>query len=548
MRARRLGAIAALAVLAGLWLGRCGGGPKSPPVTTTPLERDPRIAELLVPCVQGGFYDKGVADVVPILIEKLKKSGGEPLKRAKEELGASGEEGGSALARLFDQYFSDPMADPYLENALDAASLNAGKSAHDLLLRALSHARESVRQRAMMGLAAGRARPADFDVFVERLEGSDTHTLRALYARALFVADRGRAELVVLRWMRAKRQEDVWNDVVHDLAQARSEEVVGLAAGIFSALDPFFGVWVAVPPAVAGDASALEYLRAEREHEAPERRLAAVGALSEGGLVQEILPALEDPDAQVRVLAVNGVARGRALESRFLDRLASKLADGSPLVRGLALKELCRHADAAAIDQALQGLGSGPEFLEESLRALLEPMGADPSLARRAYDRIVERYRSEEHRPLQQRTATLKAMGIVPLREAAAFLREVALAAEGETIESLRAHEWVMIQASNTGAAGRAFLFEELEHEADPLRRLDLVSAVGSARDDAAREALLLFVEERARNPFEILYAASRLAKIGPARRIAPRLKRVAIRIEDGKIRSAFHCLLWIWY
>jgi HEAT repeat protein len=548
MRARALVAVALLGAAVLLYSLWKRGEPPPPAPPADPRASDVRLAELLEPCVQGGFYDKAVSDVVPILIEKLQRGGGEPLKRAKEELGAAGEEGGRALARLFDQYFSDPMTDAYLENALDAASLNPGDEAHALLLRALSHPREAVRQRAMTGFVSGRARPEDFDVFLERLAGADTRPLRALYARALFVADRERAAVETLRWMREKRNEDVWNDFVRELALARSPEATALARGIYAALDPFLGVWVAVPAAVAGDEGALAFLREERERPDPRRRLSAVEALSQGGLVDEVLAALEDPDPQVRSLAISGAVQAGTLDRRGLDRITAMLADGSPTVRALALQELCELGDEASLEQALQELGQGPEFLEEALRALVEPLKRDPALARRAYERIVERHRSEEHRPIQQRTATLKALGIVPLREAARFLREVALAAEGQTIEGLRAHEWILIQVANTGEAGRAYLLEELATERDPLRRIDLVSTIGATRDPTARDALLAFVEEGTEDSYEILYAASRLVKLGPARIVAPRLKRVATRIEDGKLRNAFHCLLWRWY
>src|SRR5262245_31111240 len=111
MRVRALVAVALLAaavVSFALW--KRGEAP-APAPPADPRLSDVRLAELLEPCVQGGFYDKSLSDVVPILIEKLQRGGGEPLKRAKEELGAAGEEGGRALARLFDQYFSDPMTD-----------------------------------------------------------------------------------------------------------------------------------------------------------------------------------------------------------------------------------------------------------------------------------------------------------------------------------------------------------------------------------------------------------------------------------------------------
>ncbi len=536
--------------VAALALAGCREANPPAPDPWASLLQDPRIAELLVPCARTGFYDRSVADLVPIHVEKLRVGQGEPLKRAKEELGAAGEEGALALARFFDEHFADPMAGPYLDNALDAASLNPTETAHALLLRALTHASESVRQRAMQGLVSGRARPEDFEIFLARLEGNDTHVLRSLYARGLFESEAERAAKEVVRWLRQAQHQDVWNEVVRRLAASRDDEVAQSCAEVFSTLEESFAVWVAAPAARAGDERALGFLRGELEAEAPPRRIAAVQALAEAGLAAELARAMEDPDDTVRVLALEGIARGPEVSRQARELFASALADGSPGVRAAALKELCRLGDAAAIDLALEQLGEGPELLQPALQALRGPMEEDRSLARRAFDALLERHRSEEHRPIQQRTATYKALGVVPLREAAVFLRQTALAAEAasETIERLRAHDWLMIQASNTGTNGRAYLFEELAGEADPLRRLDLISAVASARDETARESLLAIVEEQARGPYEVLFAASRVAKIGPARLVAPRLKRVAATLDDARARSALQCLLWSWY
>jgi hypothetical protein len=108
-----------------------------------------------------------------------------------------------------------------------------------------------------------------------------------------------------------------------------------------------------------------------------------------------------------------------------------------------------------------------------------------------------------------------------------------------------------MIQASNTGVAGRTYLARELDGETDPLRRIDLVDAVASHRDDTARAFLLEFVHGGARSPLERLFAASALIRVGPSWEVAPLLKRVAYAMlspEEGRARMALQCLLWQWY
>jgi HEAT repeat protein len=112
----------------------------------------------------------------------------------------------------------------------------------------------------------------------------------------------------------------------------------------------------------------------------------------------------------------------------------------------------------------------------------------------------------------------------------------------------LRAHEWFVLQASNSGVAGQPFLIEELASETDALRRLDLLWAIGAPGNDAAREALIEFLERDDVEPLEKLFAAQQLVRMGPAGEIAPRLKQLALRIEDPVARRALQCLLWKWY
>ena len=62
------------------------------------------------------------------------------------------------------------------------------------------------------------------------------------------------------------------------------------------------------------------------------------------------------------------------------------------------------------------------------------------------------------------------------------------------------------------------------------------------------RARLLELVEEKADSGYELLYAVSRLVKIGPPGVLAPRLKVVCNSIEEPKIQVVMQCLLWRWY
>ena len=57
-----------------------------------------------------------------------------------------------------------------------------------------------------------------------------------------------------------------------------------------------------------------------------------------------------------------------------------------------------------------------------------------------------------------------------------------------------------------------------------------------------------MILDERS-TPYEVLYAAGRLVRLGPAAEQAPFLKR-AVYFENTheKVRPALQCLLWSWY
>ena len=180
-------------LFAAVTLVSCGSEEIAEPAAD-PLRSDKRIAPLLVLGKQHGFYDRFVDDMIPVLVEKLKTSGGDPLKRAKEELGDLGEPAAVELRRLFEESFSDAFLSAYLENALDAVGRNPTDEAHALLLRALDHPMESVRNRAMLAIVAHHARPEDFDLLAFRFQSeAEPPELRKLYLRAMFLADPARA-------------------------------------------------------------------------------------------------------------------------------------------------------------------------------------------------------------------------------------------------------------------------------------------------------------------------------------------------------------------
>jgi hypothetical protein len=539
------------AALLALLLTTTGCSPEATvaPAAANPEREDRRLAGLLAGCPQGGFYDRDLSDLVPVLLEKLARARPDPLKRAKEELGLLGARAFPGLGQLFHACYSDQMRSALLENVVDALSFNPSDDAHTLLLEALEHPQESVRTKALDGLAR-LAQPQDFELIVGRLS-LESRELRRQSVAVLFQADQERAEALFLDFFAQGAERDLWAFAAPRLAGTKSAESARRCAEIFPGFDPQLAPFLAAAAAREGHAEALQFLRGELKVDAVQQRLVAMQALQSAGLVDELGPALlGDPSREARAIAAAALGEAEPSAERR-SWLRAALSDPDPVVRSTALIGLCAQRDEEGLAHAIAALDGEVGVLQPALQALREPLRSDPDLARLAFGRLLQRHALEEHRPVQQRAATFKAIGQMPLAEAAELLHRLGVEAGEEHIESLRAHDWLMIQAANTDVVGRSALAKELLQEDDALRRLDLIDAVGAARDDLARETLLEVAEHAARSPFERLFAASCLVKIGASWEVAPRLKRVAFSMQapnEIEARVGLQCLLWQWY
>ena len=528
-------------------LSACGGSEGTAPPAYD-VRADPRIAALGEGCARNDYYDRNVAEVIPILVEKLATGEIDPLKRAKEELAALGSEAIPEVRRFLEQHYTEPHGIPYVANALDVLKQSRAPEVRPILLRCLEHPGDSIRLSAVQGLRLGHALPEDFDALLHQLE-LEIPEQRHQVALALHTADPARAEELYLAWIRGKEMAGLQHYVAPLLAASERPETGQAAALLFPDADPNVRAFVAAAAARAGNADALGFLEQElgAGQKNPQRRLTAVTAATAAGLEPFLVQALtKDPDAEVRTAAADGLGSG-ALGAEARSALQYALDDLSGDVRDAALNALVERGDATATDRVLGQLGTAAS-LQESMAALLRRLPDDLALAERTLDRLLERNALEEFLPLEQRTGTLKSIGQVPSARAARFLRDLGLAHPEGDIEGLPAHEWLMIQAANSGDAGRALLLGELATEADPRRRLDLLWAGSAARSDATRAGLVELLDSGSLSPEELLFVCDRLARLGPAMEMAPRLKRAAARVEDPAVRLALNCLLWRWY
>lgn len=511
---------------------------------------DQRIADLLIPCAERQLYNRDTAQVIPILVEKLERGFTEPLQRAKEELAGLGDEAITEVRRLAERWYLEPEGSSYVANALDVAVLSDAESAHDVVLHFLSHPTSQLRLNAIRGMARRHARPEDFDRLRDQMVGESVQ-LHQAFSSALYRADKERAEDLFIEWLRTERFVDLWTTIVPYLAQTEREEVgqacLQLSVRAPSVVQPF----LLAAAAKMGDENALNILRDQLSAES-EIRLRAAQALSAAGLGLELVPTLRaDPDVGMRVIAAIALEEF-ADQTYARDALSEGIGDPSKEVRGACLEALLKVQDAAATSLLLSLLGQSMEDMQEALALLRNHWESTPGLAERAFEVLLSRYESVRERPMSEQKVVLKAMGQVPLRAAAKFLHDRALEIEreglAESFAGLRAHHWFMIQAANTGHPGRSYLASMLEQETDPSKRLDLIWVVAADRTDFARNFLIEFLEDGERSPYETLFAAQILARLGPAERVAPKLQRICYRMRNEDVRLALRCLMWNWY
>ena len=297
-RTARLGA-SSKALLALTLFASCGADDAPDIDRRAALMGDHRVRELLLPCTKSGFYSRDVSDMVPVLVEKLESGKTEPLKRAKEELGMLGSEAAVALDRVVDRHAANPMHAPLVENAMDAAGFNMSDEAHQVLLKGLAFPQESIRRQALTAMGARHARPTDFEILLERIEGFETSENKRIAVRALFRADRARAEAKLLDWIEKTEHQELWANAMPELSESKTPENQERCGELYEAVPPLLSVHVAAAAARGGDEEALAYLLEKLGHETPQNvRTVAVQALGKAGLYDELAMAMRDDPAE----------------------------------------------------------------------------------------------------------------------------------------------------------------------------------------------------------------------------------------------------------
>ena len=549
-RARALAAACVLALLAACsrdpGTGAVGAGIDPDRGLPPPgICEDDRVDYLLASPVRTEPFLADTADMIPVLVSKLGFGQQDPMIAAKTELARLGAAALPELARFIEAQMNDANGGGRLTNAFGALTLMADPGAHALLARGLDHPQESVRIAAMRGLVKHPA-SADYDRILAQVSLSNVETQRVI-AEALAAADPARAQNDLLDWMEARRFQPACEVLLPRLCEARRPELLPRIHALLANAPPEPAAWLRAAVAANGDLEALAALRTTlRDGTGPERTL-AVQALHRAGLGAECAVVLEsDPEASRRALAAQNLS-ACTHEPAVRTALQRGLADPVREVRKLCLGTLVQTGDANAIDTAVQMLGGDRVDLEDAVLALREAWQRDAALAQRSFDRLAALRRGEAGPARVEVRALDRAISLLPLDAAAELLYAAALE-PGAPISGVTRHRWYAQMIGNAGAPGARFLQERWKTEPDPVRRLDLFASAIYAQDDAARDLLVAVLDDPRTTPCEGLYAADKLCHFGPAERMAPILKRYALRIADPRTRPALNDLLWRWY
>jgi len=510
------------------------------------LAADDRIAWLLAPCERRDPFLLDTGDPVALLVQKLAHGQVDPLRQAKTDLVELGEAALPELRRFAERQRGKPDGSIPLLNVLAIAGSMPTDAGRDLLLAGLTEAQETLRLEAIRGLGK-HARAEDYDRLMALVPVSSADVLRELCG-ALDRADHARFEDDFAAWLGGAREHPaLFADAPVRVASTKRPEILARFREVYAREEGELRAYLAAALAAAGDESALALLRDDMKDGNPTRRTLAVRALVEVGRTADCAALLwEDRDETLRAI-VAGTIADLPPSPQTMEWLRRGLLDRVGKVRQICLRALVLRGDEPARDEVLRMLAGDRGELEDATAALRGAWSEDAALAARSLEMLLK-LRRGEIQPVRVGPASLDhAIGQVPLAAAAAHLLEMARRTQTK-IDGLPAHRWYLMQAGNTGRPGRRWLSERWAEEDDPARRVDIVMAVSYGRDEASRRFLLEVVEDDRTSPLEILHAANLLVHQGPASVIAPRLKRVALRVTDARVRPALNCLLWGWY
>lgn len=507
--------------------------------------QDDRIRPLIYDCNFGKTFSAPTTDMIGVLVSKLNLGARDPLRIAKSEVAAAGEAAIPPLRRLFDEAFQDPWRAGVVENVLATVALMDEPWGIEIARLGLRHMQESTRLVALDVLRR-HGDASDYDEVLGLMPSASNPGALADYASCLEDLDPERYYADLATWLEEGQYAGAWSKMIVSVTAARAPGTVAKLRDLAEVRDEQLIPFLLAPAARDGDQEALDALHQRLASEHVGQRQLALQALGRVGHALDAVHILQDSHAALRTRAYELIAAEEPTPE--IDAwLQEGLSDHAFQVREVCLLALVERGNPYATAHALELLGGNLIERNLAIRALRGGWDANEGSAEAAFERLQRLFEVSQGSGSSERVSILQAMSHVPLREAAELLMTLGEKLEG-SIKGLDPFRWCAGQVFNTGPEGRELLRARLAVETDPFRRLSLIEYVWQDHSDEGREALLGILEDEALDPYERLYAADRLLRLGPASRVAPVLKRVYLACAHATVRPAMQCMLWTWY
>lgn len=509
-------------------------------------ELDVRLRPLIYDCNFTKTFDAPVADMVPLLVSKLNHTTKDALRQARKELGQIGVRAVPELEALWDEILASgegKWRSGVLENILQTCSLIDDPAILPILRQAIHHNVGTVRVASLPGLTR-HGGTEDYDAISIWAVAPGSVDIKAKYLAAMAELDPLRFYRDSAQWLANGEHPALWDFIVLDICDCRDPEMAARFKEIVELRVQRYHPFLLAPAAALGDMDAMADLHVLLNHERPPVRQYVVQALGRIGAYDSLAPMIDDDHNGVRTMVVKEfIDHDSELSTSILIEASQ---DSLEEIKKPSLRELCKRGHSETVSMLLEQLSAGRYEREIAIDALRRGWESNPGSPERAFERLMEAWRIEDSDDVA-RLSILQAMSSVPLPETASFLLDFGRQFEGD-IQGRDPHRWACAMIWNTGEHGRDLLRSEYPGEKDPFRRLDFIEYIWQDHSDASREVLLEQLLAEGTDPYELLYLADRLIRIGPADIVAPVLKRVYYNNTHRVARPALQCMLWLWY
>lgn len=529
--------------------------------------QDERLMLLLHPCSFPAAFEADLTDIASVLVSKLDAGAQrDPLRRATQDLAAMGAPAKDALMRLYQARSKDRMQMLVANNVLAVCAISDDPFGLDIARIALESPDEQLRGDAML-VFRKHPSPEHYDdlrnVFPSfMLPVNVDHALQAMYK-----ANPERFAEDLVQWVKdAKRvlgrlESRLIDSSVPLIAESDSPKVAEVLKGIVAStpdLQIRHRLFMLAPAARLGDQEAYQELTDMLASDRPRPRVMAAEALAKAGLVDDTYVLAEtsrDPSESSRVFKLifsdtYAIERTPEQLADVLSWARIALGHKEAAIQELALRFLLQNGDPegiAALNIRLSGTVMEREIAARAMRGTFE---TQPEVATQVRNNLKALWEREEQgaqlRAVYESIAI--ALGAVPGVETGEFLMIQADRIGPNPVRGQRGYRWVLGQILNSGPEASTVMHERLKTEADPFKRLDLISQMWQDETEGAYAAIAAVIDDETKTPHERLYAADRALRMGMHEQLAPLLKRVYRNSSDPVLRPGLHCLLWAWY